>query len=131
MLWWMDIREELARAIIEGRVATREDLERLKREVAARHRLARVPTDADILAVMGETAPPRARTLLRTKPSRSLSGVTVVGAILSVKTGQPWLGTVLGLMALTCAMVNVIGGFMVTDRMLSMFGSKKKKQPQQ
>lgn len=81
MLWWMDIREELARAIIEGRVATREDLERLKREVAARHRLARVPTDADILAVMGENAPPRARALLRTKPSRSLSGVTVVAVM--------------------------------------------------
>ena len=56
-----------------------------------------------------------------------------VGAILSVKSGQHLLGTVLGLMALSCAMINVMGGFMVTDRMLSMFGTKKKKkkQPQQ
>ncbi len=64
--------------------------------------------------------------------SNAISGVTVVGAILSVKSGQHLLGTVLGLMALICAMINVMGGFMVTDRMLSMFGTrKKKKQPQQ
>ncbi len=63
--------------------------------------------------------------------SNAISGVTVVGAILSVKSGQHLLGTALGLMALICAMINVIGGFMVTDRMLSMFGTKKKKQPQQ
>ena len=62
--------------------------------------------------------------------SNAISGVTVVGAILSVKTEQYLLGTVLGLMALTCAMINVMGGFMVTDRMLSMFGTKKK-PPQQ
>jgi elongator complex protein 3 len=79
--WPMDIREELARAIAEGRVATREDLEALKRELAARHKLARVPTDADVLAVLGEDAPPGARALLRTKPSRSLSGVTVVAVM--------------------------------------------------
>lgn len=63
--------------------------------------------------------------------SNAISGVTVVGAILSVKTEQYFLGTVLGLMALTCAMINVMGGFMVTDRMLSMFGTKKKKRPPQ
>jgi elongator complex protein 3 len=77
----MDIREELARAIIDGRVTTREDLERLKREVAARYRLARVPTDSDVLAFMGDDAPPEALWLLRTKPSRSLSGVAVVAVM--------------------------------------------------
>lgn len=63
--------------------------------------------------------------------SNAISGVTVVGAILSVKAGYAFVGTVIGLLALICAMINVMGGFMVTDRMLSMFGSKKKKQPQQ
>jgi elongator complex protein 3 len=77
----MDVREELARAILDGRVETREDLERLKRRLAARQGLARVPTDADILAVLGRDAPPAARALLRTKPSRSLSGVTVVAVM--------------------------------------------------
>lgn len=64
--------------------------------------------------------------------SNAISGVTVVGAILSVKADEPILATVLGLLALIAAMINVVGGFMVTDRMLSMFGTKKKKQqPQQ
>jgi len=77
----MDIREELARAIAEGRVATREDLERMKRELAARKGQAKVPTDAEVLAVMGQDAPEEARALLRTKPSRSLSGVVVVAVM--------------------------------------------------
>ena len=63
--------------------------------------------------------------------SNAISGVTVVGAIMSVAAGYDLFGTVLGLLALICAMINVVGGFMVTDRMLSMFGTKKKKQPQQ
>ena len=63
--------------------------------------------------------------------SNAMSGVTVVGAVLSVQSGQAVLGTVLGLMALICAMTNVMGGFMVTDRMLAMFGTKKKRKPQQ
>lgn len=77
----MDILEELARAIAEGRVVTREDLERKKRELAAMEGLARVPTDADVLAVMGEDVPEEVRALLRTKPSRSLSGVAVVAVM--------------------------------------------------
>ncbi|UCC93426.1 MAG: tRNA uridine(34) 5-carboxymethylaminomethyl modification radical SAM/GNAT enzyme Elp3 [Thermoplasmata archaeon] len=77
----MGIREELARAVAEGRVADREELERLKRQLAARDRLPRVPTDADILAAMGDDVPEESRALLRTKPSRSLSGVTVVAVM--------------------------------------------------
>jgi elongator complex protein 3 len=77
----MDVREELARAVIEGRVTDRNELERLKRKLAARDRLPRVPTDADILAVMGDDVPARVRALLMTKPSRSLSGVTVVAVM--------------------------------------------------
>ncbi len=62
--------------------------------------------------------------------SNAISGVTVVGAILSVQTGQVW-GTALGFLALVVATVNCVGGFMVTDRMLAMFGTKKKKSQQQ
>jgi proton-translocating NAD(P)+ transhydrogenase subunit alpha len=61
--------------------------------------------------------------------SNAISGVTVVGAILSVKAGEPILATALGLLALITAMINVVGGFMVTDRMLSMFGTRKKAKP--
>lgn len=77
----MDIREELALAIVEGRVRDRAGLERLKRELAAGKGLARVPTDAEVLAFMGEDVPEDARQLLVTKPSRSLSGVTVVAVM--------------------------------------------------
>ena len=62
--------------------------------------------------------------------SNAISGVTVVGAILSVRAGQYWLGTALGFLALAVATINVVGGFMVTDRMLAMFGTKKKKRQQ-
>ena len=60
--------------------------------------------------------------------SNAISGVTVVGAILSVQAEQYWLGTALGFLALVAATINVVGGFMVTDRMLAMFGTKKKKK---
>ncbi len=77
----MDIREELARAVVEGRVSTREGLERLKRELASREGLAHVPTDAEILAAIGEGVPNGVARLLVTKPSRSLSGVAVVAVM--------------------------------------------------
>jgi NAD(P) transhydrogenase subunit alpha len=59
--------------------------------------------------------------------SNAISGVTVVGAIASLRAGQESLGLILALFALVLATVNVVGGFMVTDRMLAMFGTKKKK----
>jgi H+-translocating NAD(P) transhydrogenase subunit alpha len=59
--------------------------------------------------------------------SNAISGITVVGAMLSVATPQP-LSTVLGLIAIVFATVNVVGGFLVTHRMLGMF-QKKKERP--
>ncbi len=84
----MDVTRELARAVIEGRVTSREDLERLKRQLAAERGLGRVPTDAEVLAALGDGASPAALALLRTKPSRSLSGVTVV-AVMAPPTPCP------------------------------------------
>ncbi len=77
----MGVPEELAKAIVDGRVTTREELERLKRGLAARDGLDRVPTDAEVLAIIGEEAGPAALSLLRTKPSRTLSGVAVVAVM--------------------------------------------------
>jgi len=77
----MEIAEELAKAVTEGRVTSREELERLKRHLAAARGLARVPTDAEVLAALGDGASPRSVALLRTKPSRSLSGVAVVAVM--------------------------------------------------
>lgn len=58
--------------------------------------------------------------------SNAISGITLVGAVLSAGTGQTLLTTLLGLAAVIFATINVVGGFMVTDRMLEMFKEKEK-----
>ena len=63
--------------------------------------------------------------------SNAISGITIVGAIASLKSGNEALGLTLAVIALIFATINVVGGFLVTDRMLSMFGKKKKRQQQQ
>ena len=55
--------------------------------------------------------------------SNAISGIAVVGAIISTKIGGE-IGTWLGFAAVIFATVNVVGGFMVTDRMLKMFKKK-------
>jgi NAD(P) transhydrogenase subunit alpha len=59
--------------------------------------------------------------------SNAISGITIVGAVLAMKTEEPFLAQTLGFVAVVFATINVVGGFMVTDRMLGMFGKKKKK----
>lgn len=57
--------------------------------------------------------------------SNAISGITIVGAL--VAAGQPQGGTlvtVLGVVAMAAAMINVVGGYLVTDRMLGMFKHK-------
>ena len=53
-----------------------------------------------------------------------MSGITVVGAILAVNTSSDTLSVWLGFAAIVLATVNVVGGYMVTDRMLGMFKKK-------
>ena len=55
--------------------------------------------------------------------SNAISGITVVGAMLSVATPRP-LSTVFGFIAIVFATINVVGGFLVTHRMLGMFKKK-------
>ena len=57
--------------------------------------------------------------------SNAISGVTIIGALLVAGKGG-WLGGVFGILAVAAAMVNVVGGYLVTDRMLGMFSGKKK-----
>ncbi len=57
--------------------------------------------------------------------SNAISGITVVGAILSAGTQYSWLTTTLGFIAIVMATVNVVGGYMVTHRMLSMFRGRR------
>jgi NAD(P) transhydrogenase subunit alpha len=55
--------------------------------------------------------------------SNAISGITIVGAMLSVATPST-LSTILGFTAVMLATVNVVGGFLVTHRMLGMFKKK-------
>lgn len=59
----------------------------------------------------------------------ALSGVTILGALLATATAlqsnTPVVGYIFGSLAIILAMVNVAGGFAVTNRMLRMFGKKK------
>lgn len=58
--------------------------------------------------------------------SNAISGITIVGALLSTGlTPGSTLCTVLGVLAVAFATVNVVGGYVVTDRMLGMFKTKK------
>ncbi len=56
--------------------------------------------------------------------SNAISGITVVGALLAAGLQQSQLSTVLGVAAVIFATINVVGGFMVTHRMLGMFRKK-------
>jgi NAD(P) transhydrogenase subunit alpha len=53
--------------------------------------------------------------------ANAVSGITVVGAILVAGAGWGWLSSGLGFVAIVFAMMNVVGGYAVTDRMLTMF----------
>ncbi|MFO7699282.1 MAG: NAD(P) transhydrogenase subunit alpha [Acidimicrobiia bacterium] len=53
--------------------------------------------------------------------ANAISGITIVGAIIAAAVGSGWVAGVLGFLAVVFAMINVVGGFLVTDRMLEMF----------
>jgi len=57
----------------------------------------------------------------------AISGITVVGAIIVASAGLGWISTVLGFLAVAFAMMNVVGGYAVTDRMLEMFKKEETK----
>lgn len=59
--------------------------------------------------------------------SNAVSGITLVGALLVAGTGNNTiLSTILGVAAVTLATINVVGGYFVTQRMLTMFKKKEK-----
>ena len=55
--------------------------------------------------------------------SNAISGITIIGAILAMQ-GNSALNIWIGFFAIVFAMINVVGGFLVTDRMLKMFKRK-------
>lgn len=57
--------------------------------------------------------------------ANAISGIAVVGALLVSGENNLNLTVILGLIAVVCATINVVGGFLVTDRMLQMFKKKE------
>jgi NAD(P) transhydrogenase subunit alpha len=60
--------------------------------------------------------------------SNAISGITLVGAVIAATAGGETMATVFGFLAVTTATINVVGGFLVTDRMLGMFRKPKARQ---
>jgi NAD(P) transhydrogenase subunit alpha len=58
--------------------------------------------------------------------ANAISGITLVGALYLAGHDYPTLAHFLGFVAIVMATVNVVGGFLVTDRMLAMFGNKRR-----
>ena len=58
--------------------------------------------------------------------SNAISGITIVGAIVAIRSSGSELASWLGFAALILATINVVGGYLVTDRMLAMFKKKGK-----
>lgn len=56
--------------------------------------------------------------------ANAISGITLAGALLSAGAESQQLATILGTAAVAFATINVVGGYLVTDRMLAMFKSK-------
>ncbi len=57
--------------------------------------------------------------------ANAISGITLVGAVSLAGTGQQDLANWLGAAAVALASINVVGGYLVTDRMLAMFKKKE------
>ena len=56
--------------------------------------------------------------------ANAISGITIIGALTAAGLGNDTLAKVLGFLAVVMATINVVGGFLVTDRMLEMFRSR-------
>lgn len=56
--------------------------------------------------------------------SNAISGITIVGALIAAGTGHIKICTLIGTLAVVFATINVVGGYLVTDRMLKMFKKK-------
>jgi NAD(P) transhydrogenase subunit alpha len=56
--------------------------------------------------------------------TNAISGISLVGSLVAAGADHDWLTTLLGSIAVAAATINVVGGFLITDRMLKMFKRK-------
>ncbi len=61
--------------------------------------------------------------------ANAISGITIIGALTAAGLGQSGPAQLLGFLAVVTATINVVGGFLVTDRMLEMFKSRTAPKP--
>ena len=61
--------------------------------------------------------------------ANAISGITIVGALVAAGANYSGSSTFLGFLAVAFAMINVVGGYMVTNRMLAMFKKKDDSNP--
>ncbi|MEO8881475.1 MAG: NAD(P) transhydrogenase subunit alpha, partial [Gemmatimonadaceae bacterium] len=59
----------------------------------------------------------------------AISGISLVGSMVAAGSHRGTVATVLGFLAVVCAMANVVGGFLITDRMLKMFRKDTPQKP--
>ena len=57
--------------------------------------------------------------------TNAISGISLVGSIVIAGSGHGMVATILGFVAVTCSTTNVVGGYVITDRMLRMFKRKE------
>lgn len=61
--------------------------------------------------------------------TNAISGISLIGSLVVAGADYGPVSTVLGFIAVTCSTTNVVGGFLITDRMLKMFKTKENKKP--
>ena len=57
--------------------------------------------------------------------TNAISGISLVGSIVTAGANYSTVSTILGVVAVACSTTNVVGGFVITDRMLKMFKRKE------
>jgi NAD(P) transhydrogenase subunit alpha len=61
--------------------------------------------------------------------TNALSAIALVGSIVILGQGETTYAKILGFIAVVCSSINVVGGFIITDRMLKMFKPREKAKP--
>ena len=63
--------------------------------------------------------------------TNAISGISLVGSLVVAGRGENAVASVLGIIAVACATINIVGGFIITDRMLKMFRSGDRPSPRE
>jgi elongator complex protein 3 len=75
------VAEEILQAALEGKLQSKDDLQKLKRKLSQKYNLSRFPSDVEILGYATEVEKEQVSHILRKKPTRTLSGVVVVAVM--------------------------------------------------